>query len=92
MRIVISLRLGVAHRNYIAVRCCLQDAEHTEAIAVPGQRFCSKCENVRRKPQLKTKAKKLCECFQHKTQRCGPDSTTVDKRCPPLNLCTPAVA
>jgi hypothetical protein len=33
----------------------LQDAEATESIAVAGQRFCNKCENVRKRPVLKAK-------------------------------------
>ena len=74
---------------YVAIRCCLQDAESNESVAEPGRRFCSKCRRVQQWPQLKPK--KLCECFQHKTQQCGPDPAIVDERCPLLNKRTFAV-
>ena len=74
---------NVLRDSFVAIRCCLHDAESSESVAEPGRRFCSKCRRVQVRPQLKPK--KLCECFQHKTQRCGPDPANVDERCPLLN-------
>ena len=58
-------------------RCCII-SQSTDPTKLPGGSFCRSCENVRRRP--KQKAKKLCECSEHNSQRCGADPAILDQR------------
>ena len=64
-------------------RCCMI-SQSTDPTKLPKSSFRQSCENVRRYP--KKKAKKLCECSEHNSQRCGPDPAAPDQRFPKLKL------